>query len=60
MPSKSKKPKTSVKVVMMIDEATAGSIPTRFKNRGMAEPAIPAMIKLPVIARKITNPSIGF
>lgn len=57
-PNKRRKPKTSVNVVIMIDDATAGSIPTLFKIRGIAEPEIPAMTRLPVIAMKITNPSI--
>ena len=59
-PKSNKKPNTSVKVVMMIDEAIAGSIPILFRTKGIAEPAIPAMIRLPVIAMKITRPSIGF
>ena len=56
----SKKPNMSVNVVMIIDEAMAGSIPMRLSNKGMDAPVIPATTKLPVIAKKITSPSIVF
>jgi hypothetical protein len=59
-PNNNKNPKTSVNVVIIIDEAIAGSIPILLRTKGIAEPAIPAMIRLPVIAIKITRPSIGF
>lgn len=49
----------SVNVVMIMDEATAGSIPIRLSNKGIEAPVIPATTKLPVIARKITKPSMG-
>ncbi|MNT76592.1 hypothetical protein D3C72_2156220 [compost metagenome] len=38
----------------------AGSIPTLFKISGIPAPVMPAIIRFPVIARKITRPSIGF
>ncbi|MNL71934.1 hypothetical protein D3C87_1971670 [compost metagenome] len=38
----------------------AGSIPTLFKINGIPAPVIPAIIRFPVIARKITKPSSGF
>lgn len=57
-PNSNKKPKTSVKVVIMIDEAIAGSIPILFNINGILAPVKPAIIKLPVIAKKITKPSI--
>ena len=59
-PRRSRKPKTSVKVVIIMEEATAGSIPILLRIRGMAEPEIPAIMRLPVIAIKITRPSIAF
>ncbi|MCY1523995.1 hypothetical protein D9M68_589100 [compost metagenome] len=37
----------------------AGSIPIRFKIKGIPEPVTPAITRLPVIARKITKPNIG-
>ena len=43
----------------MIDDATAGSIPTLFNIRGMDDPVKPAITRLPVIARNNTRPSIG-
>ena len=43
----------------MIDEAMAGSMPMRFKINGIDEPAIPAITRLPIMARNITTPSIG-
>lgn len=55
-----KKPKQSVNVVMIIDDATAGSIPTRFNNKGIDAPVNPAMIRLPVMAKNNTTPSMGF
>ena len=42
----------------MMDEATAGSIPTLFSINGMDAPVSPAIIKLPVIAKNNTKPSI--
>ena len=44
---------------MIIEEAIAGSIPTLFSIRGMVEPEIPAITRLPVIAINITSPSMG-
>ena len=37
---------------MIIDEAMAGSMPTRFRNKGIEEPVTPAIKRFPVIARK--------
>ena len=54
-----KNPMQSVNVVMIIDDATAGSIPTLFKISGIDAPVKPATIKLPVIAKNNTRPSIG-
>ena len=54
-----KKPKQSVKVVMMIDDATAGSIPKRFNNKGIDAPVRPAIMRLPVMAKNNTTPSMG-
>ena len=58
-PNNSKNPHTSVNVVIIIDEAIAGSIPTLLSINGIDDPATPAMIKFPVMAVKITRPSIG-
>ena len=58
--SGSKNPAQSVKVVIMIDDATAGSIPTLFKTNGMVAPVNPAIIKFPVMAKNKTKPSITF
>src|SRR3569833_2051212 len=55
--SGSKKPAQSVKVVIIMDDATAGSIPTRFRIKGMDAPVSPATTRFPVIARKSTKPS---
>ena len=44
----------------MIEDAIAGSIPTLFKINGIPAPVIPAINRFPVIARKITTPSIKF
>lgn len=35
-----------------MDDATAGSIPTLFNNKGIDAPVKPAIIKLPVMAKK--------
>ena len=56
----SKKPAQSVKVVIIMDDATAGSIPTLFNTNGIDAPVNPATIRLPVIAKNKTRPSIGF
>jgi hypothetical protein len=58
--SGSKKPIQSVKVVIIIDDATAGSIPTLFNISGIDAPVNPATIRLPVMAKNNTRPSIGF
>ena len=54
----SKNPAQSVKVVIIMDDATAGSIPTLFNINGIDAPVKPATIKLPVIAKNKTRPSI--
>ena len=43
----------------MMDDATAGSIPTLFKINGMPAPDKPATIKFAVIAKNITKPNNG-
>ena len=58
--SGNKNPAQSVNVVIMIDDATAGSIPTLFKTNGIDAPVNPATIRLPVIAKNKTSPNIGF
>ena len=56
--SGSRKPAQSVNVVIIMDDATAGSIPTLFNISGMDAPVSPATIKLPVMAQNKTRPSI--
>ena len=53
---KIKKPRTSVAVVKKILEETAGSWWNFFNSTGIINPNTPAIIKLPIIARKIINP----
>jgi hypothetical protein len=55
--SGNRKPAQSVKVVIMIDDATAGSIPNLFNIKGIDAPVRPAITRLPVIARNSTIPS---
>ena len=54
-----KKPAQSVNVVMIMDDATAGSIPTLFNTNGMVAPVKPAIKRLPVMAKNKTTPIIG-
>ena len=57
-PKKEKKPIQSVRAVRNIDEATAGSILSHFKTRGMIIPKKFAMNRFTIMARPNTIPSI--
>ena len=59
IPRKSRKPKTSVKVVTTTADATAGSTPILRRNRGTPAPARPAMTMFPAMATPRTRPSPG-
>lgn len=58
-PKKTKKPKTSVAVVIKMVAEVAGSFPIAFINSGINAPKKPAMTKLHTIATPITKPSAG-
>ena len=53
---KKKNPRTSVAVVKNIDEDNAGSKCNLCNSNGINKPATPAIIKFPIIAKKMINP----
>ena len=54
-----KNPPTSVQVVINIVAEVAGSLPRDFIISGITAPATDAIIRLPIIERARTRPSIG-
>ena len=56
-PKNDKKPNTSVIVVSITPEASAGSILNLFNVSGIKVPANPAIIRFKIMAKAITNPS---